>query len=321
LYGRSTDRVIAETNRETEVVKNQNLILRTDLDNEAGKVAGLQKAASDAERLLSEQQGKTAKLDQSAADAKNELAVQQERAARAESQLAGLQKDAADSKAAQQRVEIALENAKAEAAKAIEKEVATRVKLEESLAPRSFSLTPKSIEELKLFPGTKLIICVADDPDAKDLAEYIASMIGTPAILGSAAWRVSLTDQPLDGWFMPGVSLLTRTAGSDKYPRDPAELLTIQLRTDNHIDAVHHGALDVWPRNVPNDVIIMTIGRRPAKYFSDKEREEWIQTLPEAERKRYEDVNNEMEKVDNLMREHDKEERQRIKDRAQRPPN
>ncbi|MDQ1637875.1 MAG: hypothetical protein QOF62_1214 [Pyrinomonadaceae bacterium] len=314
LYGRSTDRVIAETNKETEVVKNENLKLRRDLDAETGKVAGLQKDAAEAQRLLSEQQGKTAKLEQDAADAKTALSLQEERAARAESQLAGLQKDAADSKAAQQRVEIDLANARTEAAKAIENERATRLKLEESLEPWVITITQHSVAELRLFSGTHIIISVADDPEARDLAQQLVTA------LGPSEWQIKMTNQPLDGVFMQGVRLLTRTAGRpDDAPAPAAELLAIQLR-DNHIQAVHHGALDVWPRSVPNDWVIISIGRRPSPYFDAKREREWINTLPEDVRKKFERVEDERERTDKIRREYDQEQRRRIiGDAIQRP--
>jgi chromosome segregation ATPase len=140
LYGRSTDRVIAETNHETEVVKNENLKLRKDLDEEAGKVAGLQKAASDAvaaqqrvQTQLSEQQGRTAILEKAATDAKAQLTEQQGR-------TASLEKTAADAKATQQRVETELSMQKERTATA-ERQLAEVRRLQ---LPRSIPLNLRS---------------------------------------------------------------------------------------------------------------------------------------------------------------------------------
>jgi hypothetical protein len=141
-YGRSTDRVIAETNLETERLKKENLTLRTDLDSEAGKVAGLQKAASDAlaeqqrvQRQLSEQQGRTAVLEKTASDAQNALVEQKGKTAQ-------LEKAAANAKATQQRVETDLAKQQELTAKAL----ADLIEVQKEQEPRH--LTAEQAKEL-----------------------------------------------------------------------------------------------------------------------------------------------------------------------------
>ncbi len=100
----------AQANERAQNLEHDNLILRNDLNTESGKVAGLQKAASDAlaqqqrvQTELSAQQGRTANLEKAATDAKaaqqgiqTELAKQQERAANAERALLKLREEVKD---------------------------------------------------------------------------------------------------------------------------------------------------------------------------------------------------------------------------------
>lgn len=113
---RQQDAIVAAMERD-------NLVLRTDLNTEKGKVAGLEKVAADAQKDLSEQKGKTASLEAAAAEAKTALLVQQGR-------TAILETAAADAKTTQQRVEIQLAEQQERTAKA-ERELAEVKRLQE----------------------------------------------------------------------------------------------------------------------------------------------------------------------------------------------
>lgn len=177
---RQQDEVVAATNERAKNLEHDNLTLRTDLTAESGKVAGLEKAASDAlaeqQRVQTElvaQQGRTATLETQATNAQKDLV--------------GLQRAASDAKAAQQRVETDLAIQQQRAAKA-ETEL---VKLQERIAWRT--ITPEQrkqfLEATLDVPKRGVISIVGLDGDPESVA--FASQLRD--LLTQAGWVTKLS--------------------------------------------------------------------------------------------------------------------------------
>jgi len=190
LYGRSTDRYVeeihlkaAENERQTEVLKKDNLTLSSELNAEKGKVAGLQKAAADAQRDLSEQKGKTAALETAASAAKQQLAEQQGR-------TAILERAASDAKAEmarQQERAANLERLTSEARTELARQQARAAEAEKSLLElkeltKHRWLTDEErriiIAEAQRFPWARVTIrCIFLNPESCDFAKQIANTL------------------------------------------------------------------------------------------------------------------------------------------------
>jgi hypothetical protein len=201
-YGRSTDRVIAETNLETERLKKENLTLRNDLDSEAGKVAGLQKAALDA---LAEQQ----RVQKQLSDAQTTLEEQKGKTAQ-------LERESADAKAAQQRVETELANAQRRAEELRKQNLVTESRLEKERFTRGnlSKLLGKRLLPQLVMMGDKLNVTPllpfgAHGPGMRAMIEYLPETEPRRAaqsiadVLSIAGWKVISFVENKDLWAAP----------------------------------------------------------------------------------------------------------------------
>lgn len=260
-YGRSTDRVIAETNLETEKLKQENLKLGSDLDEEKGKVAGLQKAAAEAETKLSEQQGKTAKLEKAASEAQTALEEQKGKTATLEKAASDAQRDLAEQKGRTAKLEEDAANAKKELAKAelaLETERTARLQLEAFNTPREIVSPFVMVDTLKSFAGTDVIIEHAPDSDSRNLAGNLSW------ILGEARWIVV---ENRETELYPNITVRAPFIMYESRASEAAVALMKELGA-NAIEAT--GA----PTSRRKDTVIVEIGRKEARYLAEKRRAE-----------------------------------------------
>lgn len=247
---RQQDAIVAATDHE-------NLVLRTDLNAEKGKVAGLQKAAAEAQRDLAEQKGKTASLEKAAADAQTELIEQQGR-------TANLEKAAADARAAQQRVEVDLAKQQERAAKAektLETERLERLRLEEAVAPRKIVSTFVMVDALKAFAGTNAIVEYLDAYEPRSVARDLCS------ILEMAGWHVSEERKAFVVWqenvtvWAPFIAYPSRASEAAMALVQQLQLNKIEVRTSATTLPPLHG-------------VRISIGRQEATYLAERQRTE-----------------------------------------------
>jgi hypothetical protein len=274
----------AQANERAEKLENDNLTLRNDLNTESGKVASLQKAASDAlaeqqrvQTELEEQRGRTAILEKNASDAltaqqrvETALAEQQERAANAEQALVKIQEQARLTEST------------------LEEESRNRRGLEEWLRPRILPFTVSagktSIDPLRPFPNTQVAFEVVDDDEAKQFAGQIAASVE------AAGWKVvRAVILPKGVGTRSGVTIESKRNIPDPNRPDTmttplanaAHALSDLLEANKH-DAVAYEVNLTWPAGVPDTVMIIKVGLKPDTYFSTKDSLEfWQKVLKE----------------------------------------
>jgi hypothetical protein len=202
-------------------------------------VAGLQKAAADAQIALEEQKGRTATLESAAADAK----------------------------AAQQRVEADLAIQQARAAIAEQKAEAERLRrvgLEDSIAPRLIVNNLTLVEELRKLHGIRVILEYVNETEPRQMTNQLMGSFA------GAGWTV-LSREPLAyDSSSPNITVIARpgiAAQDDDHAPAAAEALIAGLAT-NKIEA------SLAPQfSLPANTIKVRVGLKEATYLR-REREE-----------------------------------------------
>lgn len=192
------------------------------------------------------------------------------------------------------KAEAALANQKAaEANENAESERLVRVKMETDLAPRVLTTTDKEISELSLFSGTGVFILFElYDIEAHRLAVQIGNMLRKAKwnILGITPKTPETPEIEMDNrgntiiYGTGGVAIFSKRSGEEEtgYMKDnnrwndAARVLCYEL-FENKIDSVEFSVnpqAKEFPRNFPNEAILVVVGSKPQPYFKDKQLDE-----------------------------------------------
>jgi soluble cytochrome b562 len=145
----------------------------------------------------------------------------------------------------------------------LEKEKIKRLELENAVSPRLMEQL-KSSNNLKPFKGIKAIIKSIPDIEAKRTAGQIA------ATLNMAGWDIEFAPYNPKDIFQDGV-IVERAVGArpENDISGPASDMLITQLQDNNIESHTMPASEL-----PINTIIVKVGFKPYKYFTDKKVEE-----------------------------------------------
>jgi hypothetical protein len=141
------------------------------------------------------------------------------------------------------------------------------LELRHAVAPRIIDQGTNVQSALRPFAGTNAIIEFISDREAKETAEQISLLINI------AGW-ISSFRRPTDNeaMFRDGINIDPGFSLSDQHVRAAAETLVKQLIDKSRVAA--DVAPCVNPELIPENTLLIRVGKRPEKYFSDKFGEE-----------------------------------------------
>jgi hypothetical protein len=166
----------------------------------------------------------------------------------------------------------------------LEAERLARLQLEQTLAPRALpyrfsKVGGSSVDALKPFAGTQVIIIVEPDREARRLAGHIKHS------LEAADWKIVAVARPLDEAELPdGVTIEVRRPMDAPSPLSAPQRALVHLLESNKLETHSFQLANVgWPASVPDNVMLVKVGFKPDTYFSIKGSVEFWEKLLEAE--------------------------------------